>query len=277
MRKEFSGLTILAMIVLITGGCRESGPSVEEVNAYDVILVIGQSNTHQGLGYDVLSDMPSARILQLGRFGENDMKIIPAAEPLDHLSKLPGRIGFALTFAKHYKAGYLAPGRAVLIIPGGMGATGFGSHQWNPGDTLYEDAIRRTRFVLDHYDSRLVAVLWHQGESDIGNPRYQQELDTMIVHLRHELAGNALFPFILGGMVPYWINQDSVRRKQNEIIHHAMTRLPVTGYADPAVPFLILKRDNELDVIHFDAAGQREMGRRYFAEYKRIVSGSSGN
>jgi hypothetical protein len=48
-------------------------------------------------------------------------------------------------------------------------------------------------------------------------------------------------------------------------------RIAKTGYANPRIPYVIVKPDNDYISLHFDAAGQREMGRRYFSEYKKIV------
>jgi len=233
--------------------------------------VIGQSNTHQGIGFDPVIDATESVIWQLGRFGSDNRRIIPATEPLQHLSPIPGCIGFALPFAKAYKQLFLSPGHGVLILPCGMGSTGFGNHYWNPGDSLFNDAVDRTRYVLGKYPSRLVTILWHQGESDIGNPIYQQELDTMIVALRRSLPGETdSIPFILGGLVPYWVCQDTARIRVDGIIRNTVHRIPHTGFADPLIPTIIEKPDNDYIPLHFDAAGQREMGRRYFLEYVRM-------
>ncbi|HEX6225603.1 MAG TPA: hypothetical protein VFZ52_14400, partial [Chryseolinea sp.] len=73
---------------------------------YDVIVVMGQSNTFAGLGYDSILDKSSPRIFQLGR-RSNNMKVIEAKEPLDHHESISGHIGFALTFCKWYASALL--------------------------------------------------------------------------------------------------------------------------------------------------------------------------
>jgi hypothetical protein len=240
---------------------------------YDVILVIGQSNTHSGIGYDEQLDKTQRKIKQLGRFGDNDYQIILAREPLDHFHKYENHIGFALSFAKKYLDIYLQPSREILIIPGGKGSTGFITNHWNPGDTLYEDAVKRTNYVLTTYpNSKLIAILWHQGEADVHNCNYQQNLDTMITNLRKDIiSADESTPFILGGMVPYWVEQDSLRQKTNKIISETPTRIINTGYADPTIPYIIYKSDNDSIPIHYDAAGLREMGERYFEEYQWLI------
>lgn len=262
------------LLIYLLFSCKKEDAATrsELVNYFDVILVIGQSNTHQGLGYNRKLDAPASEIKQFGRFNDNNYKIIPATEPLEHFSSLSDCIGFALTFAKEYRNEYLQKGRKVVIIPGGMGSTGFSSNYWNPGDTLYNDAVERTNYILEHFNSKLVAILWHQGESDIGNPAYREKLDSMIVQLRRDITGdNASVPFILGGMVPYWVDQDSNRVLLAKIIENTVNRVANTGFADPRLPFVIVKPDNDYVAVHFDANGQREMGRRYFAIYRKLM------
>jgi hypothetical protein len=141
---------------------------------------------------------------------------------------------------------------------------------WNPGDTLYEDAVMRANYVAQHDSGRLVAILWLQGESDVGNVNYQQSQDSMIVQIRRDITGAGSVPFIVGGMVPFWVQQDTNRMKLQATIKDTPNRIFRTGYADPTIPFVIEKPDNRYIPVHYDAAGQREMGERYFAEFVRV-------
>ena len=235
---------------------------------YDVILVMGQSNTLGGLGYDSILDKSSSRIFQLGRRA-NDMKVIEAKEPLDHHESISGRIGFALTFCKWYASTLLDSGRNILIIPCGMGSTGFTDQRWNRGDDLYEDAVSRTKYVLSQFPgSDLKTILWHQGEDDIDNPEFQRALDSMIVNFRMDLHTQSIVPFILGGMVPYWSDQSEARRYSECVLQTTPTRIPATAFVDPGFPCRIAKIDNSVDEIHFNAEGQRELGFRYFNVYR---------
>lgn len=267
-------------IYLIAGagmlsGCHKNTeqPPPPTATAYDIILVIGQSNTHYGEGYDTDLDCPESGIWQLGRFGANNFKIIEASEPLEHYTSQPGFIGFALSFAKYYKKTFLHTTRQVLIIPCGKGGTGFTDKSWNPGDPLYEDAVSRTNFIIRNYpNSKLVAILWHQGERDEFNQNYKEALDSMIIRIRMDISGcSASTPFILGGMVPYWTNKAQSRVEINNIIAGTPNRIQNTGYADPRKPYIIEKPDNSYSEIHFDAAGQRELGRRYFVVFSSMV------
>ena len=246
-----------------------------DLRGYDVFLVLGQSNTHYGKGLDPERDRSPPNVFQLGRGGERDLKILPAAEPLDHVSKQPGRIGFALTFVRAYLAHESAHHRKILLIPGGQGATSFLGGAWKKGGALYEDAVFRANRVMAEYPgSRLKAILWHQGESDYFNFYFKRDLDQFITSIRRDIAAaDETTPFVLGGLVPRWVAQGDQTVKVSRLsrtIAEAMERHPYVGYADPDHPE-ILKYDYQNELIHFDAAGQRMLGRRYFDAYLRAL------
>ena len=232
---------------------------------YDVFLIAGQSNTHAGVPLDSILDASDPDIFQLGRFDSSDHKIIQAKENLQHWTRVEGNIGFALTFAKLYKPTLAGTKRKILIVPCGHGSTSIA--QWQKGGKLYNDAIERVKFSLNMPGSKLVGILWHQGENDLGknNTTYQPQLDTLITNMRADLE-TPLLPFIVGGLVPYVVNKPgySHRLLIQEIIRNTPNRLPKTGYADPDKPFKIEKPRNDLNESHFDATGIREMGKRYF-------------
>lgn len=243
--------------------------------AYDIFVIAGQSNTTWGQGYDSILDRSGGpRIFQLGRFG-NDMTIIEAKESLDHhgdfgLYNMPvPLVGFGLSFCKWYATTLLDSSRNILIIPCGAGGTGFGDHRWNKGDDLYEDAVARTNFILDQFpESDLKAILWHQGETDATDPNFQYALDSMIVNFRKDLRRSNEALFILGGMVPYWVDQSEARKHSECILKTTPSRIPRTAFVDPRSPCLISKVNDWDDEIHYDAQGQRELGFRYFNAYR---------
>ena len=235
-----------------------------------IVLIIGQSNTHWGIGFDSELDKPIETIKQLGRKGNDNMQIIPAIEPLHHHTASENQIGFGLTFSKLLKD-YLNTEKNIILVPCGFGGTSFRENYWNKGDDLYSDAVYRVKYILENYpDSELTSILWHQGESDLGSLSYEKDLDKFIVNLRNDL--NAFdVPFILGGMVPFWVDEFKERQQQQEIISNTINRHNFIGYANPEFPFRIEKEDNLYDMIHFDADGQRELGKRYFEEYLRLI------
>ena len=53
--------------------------------------------------------------------------------------------------------------------------------QLEQGDELYSDAVARVRHVMENNpSSELTAILWHQGESDVGSVSYENDLDNFI-------------------------------------------------------------------------------------------------
>ncbi|MEJ8842208.1 sialate O-acetylesterase [Lacibacter sp. H375] len=267
----------ISFIILIAFSCiscqKEKSAIVESgFTKYDIFPIIGQSNAYFGRETGSQPANTDSRIKQLGRFGDNSYKIIPAKDPLEHFTIVQGRISFAMTFAHYYLREYLQPERGVLLIPGALEGSSFTGSQWRKGDSLYNDIVRRVKYVLEKYPgSEVKAFLWHQGESDIMWGRYYAELlDKMITDMRMEIAGTKgdSIPFILGGLVPYWVDQQSNRKTTDSVIAETSKRLPFIGYANAREPFIIKKTDDTVDEIHFNASGQRELGKRYFKAYK---------
>ena len=272
--KSFFPLLAFILILQFFSSCqKEEDVFLDDNISYDIILVAGQSNTCSGAPFDPVLDQPDTLIKQLGRFGANNLKVIEAVEPLQHHSLSPGKIGFGLTFAKNYvNNGLLEEGRYLLIIPCGNNGTGFSDKRWNKGNDLYNDAVFRTKYVLGgNPQNRVIAILWHQGEQDVDwtdSAQYVSYLSMMISNMRKDISGNPEgIPFILGGMVPFWVEQEHRRIQQQRIIATTPSRLENTGYASPYLPFSLHKLNDWDDMIHYNAEQQRELGKRYFSAY----------
>lgn len=271
-------ITLLFFVIcLLFNSCRreQSFKNPGGTIAYDIFPVMGQSNAYNGSDIDPLLDKTYIHIKQLGRFGANNMQLIPAQEPLEHFTIASNRNGFAMTFAFQYLNYYWQRDREVLLIPAALNGSSFSGYQWRKGDTLYTDVVRRIKYVLDKYPSSEVkAFLWHQGESDTKWGRYYGFLlDKMITDMRREVAGGPKgdsIPFIVGGLLPYWADLTKAGKVTDSVIAETPSRLPFIGYASARSPFVIIKPDYSIDNIHFDAAGQREMGKRYFEAYQKI-------
>lgn len=271
--KVIAVITALCFIFLVFNACQKE-VKPKAFDGYDVFLVIGQSNTLAGYPYNSSIDIPDQKVKQLGRFSENDMKVMVAAEPLENHTPKDSCIGFALTFAKLYKQKYLREEREVLIIPCGADGSGF-RNDWNRGNPKYADAVARVNYVLKQYPgSRLKAFLWHQGESDVYfGTAYQTALDNMIKSMRNEIKSPDInnVPFIAGGLVPYWVKTLKSAGVIDSILRQLPARMEHAGFADPRRPFVIDKPDNAVNPIHYDAKGQRELGKRYFEVYQNMI------
>ncbi|WP_435353494.1 sialate O-acetylesterase [Emticicia sp. SJ17W-69] len=245
---------------------------------YDIILVAGQSNTHYGYPLIPAKDTVSTKVYALKRYDGKDYRIDKASPALDFWTKATNRNSFAITFANLYVKNILSnSGRKILIIPCGYAGTAIAS--WIKGTALYNDAIDRTNYVLNNIPgSKVVAILWHQGEYDAGpTSGYQATLDKLISNMRNDIkqANPTQLKFILGGFVPFWANAYPSRIATNTIIKNTPNRITYTGFADPTLPFVISKPNNYLDDIHFDSDGQREMGKRYYNEFVRLNNPSA--
>lgn len=246
-------------------------PVEPPASPYLVVPILGQSNAFgMGLGIDPDGqDRPHPRVHQYAMSGPSKGKVILAEDPLMH--EIPGYgVGFAMTFAKSLAD---ETGRYVLLVPGARGDTSFApknGHTWDPVDTktrvnLYLNGVRATSAALgSRSGSKVAAVLWHQGESDVpltSGPVYRAKLDSVIDDLRDRFGKDV--PFILGQMVP---DEMELSHKDYSVIDaiHADTpnRRPRTAFV-PGERGCVNSREDR----HYNAVGQRAMGRAMWASY----------
>ena len=221
------------------------------------VLLIGQSNM-AGRGFlaeAVAVDPTHVKVLRNGRWQ-------PFYRPINNDRAFSG-VCLAESFAEKYAATY---GVDVGIIPCADGGTRL--DQWMPGEILFENAVNCTR--LAQRTSTVAAILWHQGESDCGDPAlresYRARFETMIAALK-EACGLHDVPVILGGLGDFlpehneaWYgggNKDAL----NAIFEKMANEAPLTGYATAegltANP----------DLLHFNAPSLHAFGLRYFEAY----------
>ncbi|MBQ4051623.1 MAG: sialate O-acetylesterase [Oscillospiraceae bacterium] len=222
-------------------------------------LMIGQSNM---AGRGELSDVPpidnpDCFMLRMGRWqrlcepvnpdrgifeGEFHSGISMGSSFADEASRLLGKVG---------------------MIPCADGGTRL--DQWMPGEILYDHAVMMTGLAVR--SSRLRAILWHQGESDCtseaGVQEYGEKFIRMMTSLRKDL-GQPDLPVVIGelseNITGRWGVEDRPVRL-NGILRDIAGELSHCSIV--SVKGLTLKPDG----IHFDAASQRELGRRYFDAY----------
>lgn len=279
MKKAFF-LVLSIPAVFLVNACKKDkvkpeSPVDPPAKTYDIIIVAGQSNTCYGYDYDSTTMVPS-EVLELGRQNK-DMQIIKATPSLYNHSRTNIKSSFGYDFARYYLEREAENKKPVLVIACGEIGSAFIDHRWNKGDELYEDLVYRANYILDKYPgSQLVTILWQQGESDVENPDYQQNLDSMIVNLRKDIHFTmpvtgipylTPVPFMLGGMVPYWTSQQADRINQENIIAQTENRLLRCYYVNPAG---IGKPDNEVDIIHYSDANQRQLAVKYWEKFKTI-------
>ncbi len=250
------------------------------VPGYDIVLLIGQSNMSGYGAYFVAGfDKPDPRIKQWTRTGI----IAEATEPLDH-PQFPfnvDRIGPGLAFGRAYITD-LPTNRGVLLVPGAWGGTGFTTRSWNPGDSLYEQAVQKTKAALDidPAGNCMAGILWSQGEVDAINgmseTNYRNALQTMIRSMRSRLAssgsGDAI-PFVLGQFSADWTGPVPTPAQQAilTVINTTPSAVPTTAIASTAG--LTSNQSQGLDAaINLDAASQRIYGVRFREALKVAVA-----
>lgn len=250
---------------------------------YDIVLLMGQSNMQGGDGsISPAMDVTNPRVWAFPSTGSNANKVIQGSDPLGHLNPSTSGVGPGMSFANWY-SGTIPGNRRVLLLPCASAGTGFtaggGSARWNPtaefsfnnvGNSLYELTIAQTKAALVAApNSRVVGVLWAQGEADINlDPVvYRNYLESLIDGLRDRLSIPNL-PFVIGSMVPEYAGGGAI-----DLVQRAVpTRKPYTAYV--AGPTGHLYGADGLGV-HYDAAGQREQGRRMVAGLASAIANVS--
>jgi Carbohydrate esterase, sialic acid-specific acetylesterase len=242
---------------------------------YLIVPVLGQSNAvGMGLGLDLHgADRPDPRVHQWAMCGPSKGTAVLAVDPLLH--EIPaGGVGFGMTFAKHLAA---ATGRTVLLIPGARGDTSFAPKNgwtWDPADTrtrwnLYRTAVAAIDAALARNPgSQVAAILWHQGETDVPlmmAPVYQTKLDSVIDDLRGRYG--AELPFLVGQMVAEEMESSGKNYGPINAVHaDTPNRRPRAAFVPGARSSINGGTDR-----HYNAAGQREMGRAMWLAYRTIA------
>lgn len=242
--------------------------------AYDVVILAGECNA-VGYGKGEVEYKPDERIIELFRSERFNTKRNPSMPLRQYVLKQAGLrskglCGFYLFFGKRYEKEYLRPGRKLLFIRAAAGESGFSNGGWGKRDYLYLNAIDMAkRIKLGNKENKIVAILWHQGETDIvksvTKEYYKENLSALIRGMRFELNMPYL-PFIAGDMVEEWCkhqeNADNVREGIKEVIEE-------TDYCS-FVSSQGLSGNSEDDTVHFSGKSNEILGYRYFEEYKKI-------
>lgn len=272
-----------------------TAPRPTTTTGYDIIVVAGQSNA-VGAGDGPITDTAAnetvdSKIFQLGRRGSSNLKVISpfwtsGGVKYDGL-QYPGHntnrpiMGLAIPFARRYVASELAEGRKVLIVPAARGATSIsdwvGGGNFNP--TLYADMKTRVQAALNlPGDNKIVAVLWHQGESDVllntDTQTFTQKLTLFITKMRQDFPSDPKYPMLAGMMVPAWAptSPDKVRIENAIRSVFDSSNNPKTGVVE----------SNGLSaastqLIHFSSPALVEFGDRYYQKWKSVKNSTTAS
>lgn len=243
-------------------------------DAYDVVILAGECNA-VGFGKGETNYEPDEKIYELFRGESFNTKRNPSLPLRQYVLKRAGArahgmSGFYLFFGKKYEKEFLRPGRKLLFIKAAVRGTGFKSGEWGKKDFLYlnmSDMAKRIK--LGNPENKIVAVLWHQGETDVLNGTdkefYRQKLSALIRGIRFELNMPYL-PFIAGDMCEEWCeNQENAENIRDAL----METVRENDYC-ALVSSKGLSGNASEDAVHFSGKSNEILGERYFEEYKKI-------
>lgn len=221
------------------------------------VLLIGQSNM-AGRGFlSEVTPIYNENIFML-RNGRWQMM----TEPI-HFDRSVAGAGPAASFAQAWCRAN--KNEQIGLIPCAEGGSSI--DEWNTEGALFRHAVSEAKFAMEN--SELIAILWHQGESDSHSGKYKnyyQKLNTLVHSFREEL-GIPEISFIIGGLGDY-LGKSGFGKSctEYELINRELLKYAennrncyfVTGeklYPNP-------------DGIHINAESQRRFGIRYFEAYR---------
>ena len=248
---------------------------------FDIILLAGQSNAEgSGVGPAAEEYLPDGVVYHM--FGSK--KIVDKKWVLEFPVEIrieetdsTKKDDLAVSFAYEYKmSGLLEEGRKILIIDTGLGATAFLTGHWGPRDRGY----LRMRYMLDcalnmNPENRVVAMLWHQGETDAAHNATKDGHYASLMRLfsdTREQCGNSRLPIVAGDFCYQWKSTHEEKcAPVIDAIRLAITELGGGFVETSDLPSNHQDGAKEGDDIHFSRNSVHILGRRYFEAYKRIL------
>lgn len=225
------------------------------------ILIIGQSNM-AGRGYMSEAEPldTCGEKLLVARNGRWQVMFRPV-NPDRHFSGTC----LAESFAKAYYLDH--PDVSVGVIPCADGGTSLS--QWEEGGLLFDYAVACAKLAMR--TSRLVAILWHQGEGDCSEgcaAAYFDKITATMKALRRELGAEDV-PLIVGGLGDYLVKYPAPNLGEwygainAQLMRYAESDARV-GFA--SAEGLTPNPDN----LHFNHASLMEFGLRYYAAFRKL-------
>lgn len=241
---------LLAVLCCALSGCRQEA-SADRLLVY---IMAGQSNM-AGRGIISPEDtVADPRIFTI----DADQNMVIAREPLHFYSPAISGLDCGMTFAKTLLERAPA-GTRICLVPAAISSSSV--EEWL-GDSLrivrvFSNATVRAKVPLA-LGGTLAGILWHQGESNAESPlramHYGARLDSLVTRFRVALNAPEL-PFFAGTLAGFCARpcKDSI----NAAIEGLSRRVPAFMSVDAS------GLTGRSDSLHFDAAAQRELGRRF--------------
>ena len=223
---------------------------------FHLYLLIGQSNM-AGRGKVELQDkVVVPRVLMLNKANE----WVSAVDPISFDKKIAG-VSLGRTFG--IEMAKANPKIKIGLIPCAVGGTPI--RRWQQNGDLYKAALKRAKIAQKN--GVLKGILWHQGENDSGKEAtakiYEQQLHAMIAAWRKDL-GDKNIPSVVGEMGRFFKTA-----KFKSTVDAALKALP--GKVPHTAWVTAEGLGDKGDVVHFNAAGYRQLGKRYAAAMKKLL------
>jgi hypothetical protein len=190
-----------------------------------------------------------------------------AVEPLMNEGKCGRGVGPGLAFGKamvsHHSDGFIG------LIP--CAVAGSSLKGWERGGDLYFNAIHRVRLAM--HKGELAGALWHGGESEseaeASAMTYGDRLAVFIRAIRRDV-GVANLPIVVGQLGQFFCEQKARLNPFAQFINETLAQLPARVPQTASVSSENLQDAGDGE--HFDAASQRELGRRFAHEMVRLMN-----
>ncbi len=170
----------------------------------------------------------------------------------------------AETFVENYADEH--PDVEVGVIPCADGGTML--DQWQEGSILFDNAVFQAKLAMR--TSKLVGILWHQGEGDCGEELYLlylEKITAIMTALRKQLGAD--IPIVVGGLGDFLKNKTDVPKLANYF--HVNKALEEFARTFPRTIFVSAKGlTSNPDNLHFNHKSLMEFGIRYYSAFKRV-------
>lgn len=258
----------------VSSGAPEAVPAPPAAKSgMQLFLLIGQSNM-EGAPKPAAEDLienPRVRVLGFDTFGDRRWNEWDTASPPLHRSW--AGVGPGDSFGKAVAEAW--PEATIGLVPcaisgvdidfflKGVTSSRRKEFQIPPDDQragAYDMVIERAR--LAQKDGVIRGILFHQGESDNGNPAWVSKVQKLVSDLRADLALDASVPFVAGELL-----HTGCCTAHNPLIQRLPSEVPNAHVVSAAG---LTELDDPWNA-HFDLAAQRELGRRYAATFLQAL------
>lgn len=269
------------------------------MESYDIVVLAGQSNAEgRGLGQGKYPFEANPRIMEyidpypfrMEKNAEGEDWLVMHEPPrfvLKENAEEKNQKGEALaslipTFASSYLQKVLAPNRKLLIVKAAVDGTGFyWRDQWGKGERLTNRLFQVTEEALHlGTSSRLVAVLWHQGEHEVFERPWLKDEERKAFYHRCFLELIEEFRSRFGN-IP-WIAGEGTKRWEKDYPHESKAVWDAAKEVIKEVrnaAFVssdgLLSNEEEIhngDLLHFSRRSQEILGERYFASLELLLT-----